>query len=67
MDPELVSTIEAVAHEAFNAERFQEGMKERGFGAVWLGAEDFAAFIKQHEEQTQRVMSALGTTEEAAN
>tara|TARA_R100001129_G_scaffold41690_2_gene28557 strand:- start:44387 stop:45382 length:996 start_codon:yes stop_codon:yes gene_type:complete len=67
MDPELVARIEAVAHEAFNAERFQEGVKERGFGAVWLGTEDFTAFTKQHEEQTQRVMTALGTAEKAAN
>lgn len=63
MDPALVAKIEAALHKAFDSERFQRGMKDRGFGAVWLGTVDFTAFIKQHEEQTRRVMTALGTAE----
>ncbi|YBV94775.1 tripartite tricarboxylate transporter substrate binding protein (plasmid) [Phyllobacteriaceae bacterium JZ32] len=63
MDPALVAKIEAALHKAFDSERFQAGMKDRGFGAVWLGTADFTAFIKQHEEQTRRVMTALGTAE----
>jgi len=65
MDPALVARIEAALHKAFDSERFQTGMKDRGFGAVWLGTADFTAFIKQHEDQTKRVMNALGTAEAA--
>ncbi|WEX11029.1 tripartite tricarboxylate transporter substrate binding protein [Chelativorans sp. AA-79] len=62
MDPALVAEIEAELKKAFDSERFQSGMKDRGFGAVWLGTDAFSAFVEKHEEQTQRVMDALGTS-----
>lgn len=61
MDPSLIAEIEAKLRMAFETERFQSGMKDRGFGAVWLGTADFTSFIGQHEEQTRRVMEALGS------
>ncbi len=64
MDPALVGQIEAAVHSAYESERFLTGMKERGFGTKYLGAEEFQAFIKAHEAQTQEVMGALGIGED---
>jgi tripartite-type tricarboxylate transporter receptor subunit TctC len=63
LDAGLVAEIEAEIKKAFDSERFQQGMRERGFGASWLGAADFAVFMKQHEEQTTSVLQALGQAE----
>lgn len=62
MDSQLVSQIELKIRAAVESERFQEGMKSRGFGVAYLGHDDFTAFTKAHEEQTLRVMTALGLT-----
>ena len=60
MDPTLISVINEQIHKAYESEGFLGGMKNRGFGTKYLGSKDFAAFIKQHELQTQQVMTALG-------
>lgn len=60
MDPALVTRIEAVVKQAYEAPEYLDGMKERGFGTQFLDSEGFAAFIKAHETQTQEVMNALG-------
>ncbi|MFV0492234.1 MAG: Bug family tripartite tricarboxylate transporter substrate binding protein [Pseudorhodobacter sp.] len=59
MDPALVSQIEASIKQAFNSEAFQSGMKDRGFGAVWMDAAELGAFMRDHEAQTERVIDAL--------
>lgn len=60
MDPALVAQIETAVHAAYESERFQTGMKDRGFGAEYMGSDDFTAFIHRHEAQTVEVMTALG-------
>ncbi|SJZ66098.1 tripartite tricarboxylate transporter substrate binding protein [Consotaella salsifontis] len=60
MDPALVSQIEGRIHQAYETESFQKGMSDRGFGTQYMGAEDFSAFLHQHEAQTKEVMNALG-------
>lgn len=59
MDAELVARIEAAVKVAFDSEAFQNGMKDRGFGAVWMDAATLADFMKEHEVQTERVINAL--------
>ncbi|ODM44823.1 Bug family tripartite tricarboxylate transporter substrate binding protein [Cereibacter johrii] len=59
MEPELVARIEAAVKVAFDSETFQSGMKDRGFGAVWMDAATLAGFMKDHELQTERVIDAL--------
>ena len=59
MDGALVATIEASIKQAYDSEGFQNGMKERGFGAVWMDAEQLGAFMREHEAQTERVIKAL--------
>jgi tripartite-type tricarboxylate transporter receptor subunit TctC len=60
MDPALVAAIEAAMKKAYDSERFQKGMKERGFGTAWLDSKQFAEFIRKHEEETERVIKAIG-------
>ncbi|MDR6953246.1 tripartite-type tricarboxylate transporter receptor subunit TctC [Ancylobacter sp. 3268] len=59
IDPALAVTIEAAIRKAFDSETFQKGMKERGFGAVWRGREDLAAFLVEHDTMTTEVMQAV--------
>lgn len=63
MDPDLVKTIEADAKKAYDSFGYQAGMSDRGFGAVWLGSEEFAAFLDKHVDQTNEVLEALGQTQ----
>jgi len=61
MDPALIDRIEATVKQAYDSEGFQTGMEERGFGAVWMDSDALSDFIRQHEEQTQRVLNELGS------
>lgn len=60
MDPALVAAIEDAVKAAYESERFQKGMKERGFGLQWRGSAELAAFLKEHEAMTERVINAVG-------
>lgn len=60
IDPALVDAIEAEVKTAFDSERYQSAMAERGFGAVWMDSDELAEFMVEHEAQTERVLSALG-------
>ncbi|MGQ9371626.1 tripartite tricarboxylate transporter substrate binding protein [Azospirillum sp. ST 5-10] len=60
MDAALVATIEAAVKAAYESERFQAGMKERGFGTQWRGHDELVAFMKEHEAMTERVIDAIG-------
>jgi tripartite-type tricarboxylate transporter receptor subunit TctC len=60
MDPALVATIEAALKKAYESERFQKGMKERGFGPAWLDSRQLTSFMAEHEEVTERVVKAIG-------
>lgn len=59
MDPALVARIEAAVKQAYESALFQNGMKDRGFGAVWMDAAGLSAFMTEHEAQTERVINAL--------
>jgi len=59
IDPQVAARIEAAVKRAFDSEAFQKGMKERGFGAVWRGREELAAFMVEHDAMTTRVMQAV--------
>lgn len=59
MDPELVKRIEAGVREAVESPAFVEGMKARGFGVAWRDHADFTNFLKEHFEETTRVINAL--------
>lgn len=50
---------EAAISAAMETPAYQEAMAQAGFGIKWMGHEDLAALMAQHEVDTQRVMSAL--------
>ncbi|WP_110707478.1 tripartite tricarboxylate transporter substrate binding protein [Salinicola sp. CR57] len=59
MSPALVKIIEAQVKAAFDAEAFQQGMRDRGFGPVWMNADELGDFMAEHEQQTERVLGEL--------
>jgi len=59
---EAVRVWEATVHEAVESDAFQEAMSKANFGVKWMSAEDLGALMQQHEDETRRVMSALGYT-----
>ena len=59
MSPELVKAIQAQVKKAFDSQAFQQGMADRGFGAVWMNARELGDFMAEHEAQTQCVLSEL--------
>ena len=60
MPAEVVAKLEPALKKIYDSEEFQKQMNDRGFGLKWRSKEDFAAFLKQHEADTKRIMTALG-------
>jgi len=60
IDADTVQRIEAVLKQAYDAPRFQEAMRQRGFGTYWRDARALREFIQGHEVETAQVLKALG-------
>jgi len=60
IDADTVQRIEAVLKQAYDAPRFQEAMRQRGFGTYWRDARELREFIQSHEVETAQVLKALG-------
>jgi len=60
IDAATVQRIEAVLKQAYETPRFQEAMRQRGFGPYWRDAQAFLEFIQGHEVETAQVLKALG-------
>jgi len=58
MNPALVRQIEKAVKQAYDSDRFQTSMRQRGFGLKWRNSQELAAFMKDHEQQTQAVLKA---------
>ncbi len=59
IDPAVAKRLEAAVRRAYDSPNFQDGMKQRGFGAVWRGSAELAAFLEEHDAMTARVMQAV--------
>lgn len=57
---EVIAKLEPALEKIYKSEEFQKQMNERGFGLKWRSKDEFAAFLKQHEADTKRIMTALG-------
>ena len=57
---EIISIWEEAAQKAVQSEPFKQAMKTANFGVKWMNTEDLTALMKTHEEDTARVMAALG-------
>ncbi len=60
MSAELVSVWEAATKKAVESDAFQNAMKTANFGIKWMSAKELSELMAKHEEDTARVMSALG-------
>ncbi|SJZ66034.1 Bug family tripartite tricarboxylate transporter substrate binding protein [Consotaella salsifontis] len=57
---DTAATWEAAIRAAVESDEFQQAMATANFGVKWMSAEELAALMHTHEEETQRVMTALG-------
>ena len=54
-----MSRMEDALRQIYGSEEFKNAMTERGFGLMWRDHGEFAAFLKEHEAETRRIMEAL--------
>ena len=57
---DIEERLRAAVKKAFDSPEFRSFMRERGFGVVWMGPEDFAAFMAKEDEQAGRLMKVVG-------
>lgn len=57
---EAVRVWEEAVRQAVQSEAFRDAMQHANFGVKWMTAEDLGVLMRQHEDETKRVMSALG-------
>lgn len=57
---EVVVALEKALQQIYASGSFQKQMTDRGFGLKWRGRAEFTAFLRQHEADTKRIMTALG-------
>lgn len=57
---EVVAKMEKALRQIFDSDGFKKQMTDRGFGLKWRDRAEFAAFLRQHEDDTRRIMTALG-------
>lgn len=60
MSAEAVKAWEDAVRAAVDSEEFFSTMQKANFGVKWLGAQELADLMAQHERDTTRVMEALG-------
>lgn len=56
---EVVQTMEKALKQIWDSAEFRDAMTGRGFGMRWRTSAEFTAFLKEHEEFTARIMTAL--------
>ncbi|SFN54687.1 Tripartite-type tricarboxylate transporter, receptor component TctC [Cohaesibacter marisflavi] len=57
---DIIKAWEDAAQKAVQSDSFKNAMKTANFGVKWMPTEDLAVLMKSHEEDTARVMAALG-------
>ena len=56
---EVVQAMEKALKQIYESTEFKDAMAARGFGMRWRTSTEFTAFLKDHEEFTARIMTAL--------
>ncbi|WP_274423226.1 tripartite tricarboxylate transporter substrate binding protein [Chelativorans sp. YIM 93263] len=59
VDDEKKATLEKAFASVFDNPKFQEADEETGMGAVWMGSDEVAAFIKNSQEKAFALMDQL--------
>ncbi|MDB6177262.1 tripartite tricarboxylate transporter substrate binding protein [Paracoccus sp. Z330] len=60
MPEDARARLYAAVEKAFQSDEYQNFMKERGLGAVWLNSEDATAFIAQSDADFGEILTAAG-------
>ena len=60
MDKAVVDRLAAALQKAYQSKEFKEFMDGRGFGMIWKGPEDYAAFMAKSDADMGVVMKAAG-------
>jgi tripartite-type tricarboxylate transporter receptor subunit TctC len=64
MPQEIADKLAEALQQIYESEEFQTAMTSRGFGLRWRGTEEFIDFMGQHEDDTHRIMTALGLVQQ---
>ena len=56
---DIVQALEKAVKQIYDSAEFRDAMTGRGFGMRYRSAAEFQAFLKEHEEFTARIMTAL--------
>ncbi len=59
LPPEIVQALEKAVKQIYDSAEFRDALTARGFGMRYRSAAEFQAFLKEHEEFTTRIMTAL--------
>jgi tripartite-type tricarboxylate transporter receptor subunit TctC len=57
---EVVDTLVPALEKVYNSAEYKEFMNGRGFGMRWAAGDEFAAFMKQSDENLGGVMKEVG-------
>lgn len=64
MPEEIVERLADAVQQIYESAEFQEAMIGRGFGLRWRDTAEFTQFLKDEEDNTLRIMTALGLVQE---
>lgn len=56
---DIVQALEKAVKQIYDSAEFRDALTARGFGMRYRSAAEFQAFLKEHEEFTARIMTAL--------
>jgi len=57
---DIAAKYEAAFKRVYDSKEFQNFMRERGFGAVWMNAADFTAFMEKDNKEIGDILKGLG-------
>jgi tripartite-type tricarboxylate transporter receptor subunit TctC len=57
---DIAQKYEAALKRVYDSKEFQNFMRDRGFGPVWLNATDFAAFMEKDDKEIGDILKDIG-------
>jgi tripartite-type tricarboxylate transporter receptor subunit TctC len=60
MSKEIATQYETLLKKIYDSSEYQEFMAKRGFDLAWMGATEFAAFLKKDDEEIGKILKDLG-------
>jgi tripartite-type tricarboxylate transporter receptor subunit TctC len=57
---DVQAKLEASVKKAYDSKEYKDFMAQRGFGVLWGGSQEFAAFMAKGDADMKRVMTAVG-------